>query len=274
MRHAQIAAGGDAQHPAQRGDREAGLLSLDEPEHAHRVSSVSRAKKAAAFFRISRSSRRIRFSRRRRRARHARRWSGPRPRPASTSAWMTQRRSDSSAMPEIARDLAQRVARLTCEAHGLGPELGWVRWSPSWHVDSLSRGTMPRLSGVHGTGSTPARASDRACQPRCQPWRKHMVDVGPRQRRPWKSGSARSLEDRPLSQRRVLPSGGLGASRRPRLPPQARLWRMPSANTPAQKRSATRSCGGRCAWRRRTRRRGCRHTRRGRSRCRCRPAAA
>jgi len=42
------------------------ILSLDEPKHRYRLGRVSCAKKAVAFFRISRSSRRFRFSRRRR----------------------------------------------------------------------------------------------------------------------------------------------------------------------------------------------------------------
>ena len=56
----------DAQHPAHDRDRVLGLLRRDEPEDPHRV-SLSLAKKAAAFFRMSRSSARIRFSRRNRR---------------------------------------------------------------------------------------------------------------------------------------------------------------------------------------------------------------
>ena len=55
-----------AQDPAHDRDRVLGLLRRDEPEDPHRV-SLSLAKKAAAFFRISRSSARIRFSRRSRR---------------------------------------------------------------------------------------------------------------------------------------------------------------------------------------------------------------
>ena len=57
----------DVEHAAHRLDRVLGLLRRDEPEDHHRV-SLSLAKKAAAFFRISRSSVRIRFSRRSRRS--------------------------------------------------------------------------------------------------------------------------------------------------------------------------------------------------------------
>ena len=56
---------------------------------------------------------------------------------------------------EIPRHLPRGVARLPRQAHGLGSELGWIRCLSSWHVDSHPRGSMPQLSGVHGTGSTP-----------------------------------------------------------------------------------------------------------------------
>jgi hypothetical protein len=84
------ASAGDAKDPAQQADRVGGLLRHDEPIPAHRV--VSFAKKAAAFFRISRSWRRVWFSRGRRpsSSRSAVVSSPGRPRPASTSAWWTQ----------------------------------------------------------------------------------------------------------------------------------------------------------------------------------------
>jgi len=59
---------------------------------------------------------------------------------------------------EIPRHLPRGVARLPGQAHGLGPELRWVRCCSSWHVDSLVGGSMPPLSSVHGTGSTPEPA--------------------------------------------------------------------------------------------------------------------
>ena len=55
-----------AEHPAHQRDRVVGLLRGDEPVGIGHRPSLSRAKKAAAFFRISRSWRRVRFSRRRR----------------------------------------------------------------------------------------------------------------------------------------------------------------------------------------------------------------
>ena len=63
-----VPARGDTEHPAQGRDRIGGLLLLDELVPFHGIELVSRAKKAAAFTRISRSSRRIRFSRRSRRS--------------------------------------------------------------------------------------------------------------------------------------------------------------------------------------------------------------
>jgi len=62
-----VAAGGNAQDAAERGDVVRGLLLLHEREPRYGVEFVSLAKKAAAFRRISRSSRKIRTSRRKRR---------------------------------------------------------------------------------------------------------------------------------------------------------------------------------------------------------------
>src|SRR5262245_53530776 len=62
-----IATGGDPQHTAEGHDGRGGLLAFDELVCCHRSAPVSCAKKAAAFFKISRSSRKIRFSRRTRR---------------------------------------------------------------------------------------------------------------------------------------------------------------------------------------------------------------
>src|SRR5690606_29864847 len=46
--------GGDTQQTTHDGDGVTGLLTLHKPKHSYRVRSVSLAKKAAAFFRISR----------------------------------------------------------------------------------------------------------------------------------------------------------------------------------------------------------------------------
>src|SRR5689334_23390192 len=58
---------GDAEHTAERLDGVAGLLRSDEPVDRYRL-SLSRAKKAAAFFKMSRSSRNTLTSRPRRRS--------------------------------------------------------------------------------------------------------------------------------------------------------------------------------------------------------------
>src|SRR5919197_2705991 len=93
----------DVQDPAQQADRVVSLLRRDEPIPAHRV--VSFAKKAAAFFSISRSWRSTWFSRRRRRSSccSAVVSSPGRPWPASTSAWRTPLRR---VWPETPRSLA------------------------------------------------------------------------------------------------------------------------------------------------------------------------
>src|SRR5216684_2566335 len=83
------------ERPAQQPDRDGGLLHGDEREpHA-----FSLAKKAVAFFRMSRSIRSVRFSRRRRpSSSRSSVVSVPAlPRPASTSACCTQRRTAVSA---------------------------------------------------------------------------------------------------------------------------------------------------------------------------------
>ena len=63
-----VAAGGDLQHSAHRGDRVAGLANSHEPEDFLGTVPVSRDNQAAAFARISRSVFNWRFSRRSRRS--------------------------------------------------------------------------------------------------------------------------------------------------------------------------------------------------------------
>ena len=58
-----VGGSGDLEHATERSDRVIGLLHLDEPTSAHRISL---AKKVAAFLRIVRSSSRTRTWRRRR----------------------------------------------------------------------------------------------------------------------------------------------------------------------------------------------------------------
>src|SRR3954468_24823059 len=88
----------DTEHAAHELDRVLGLLRRDEPEDPHRV-SLSLAKKAAAFFRMSRSSARIKFSRRNRRNSSRSSEVKPSASPASTSTWRDQLRSDCSEQP-------------------------------------------------------------------------------------------------------------------------------------------------------------------------------
>src|SRR5438034_2209693 len=74
------------------------LLRGDEPIDAHRV-PPSLAKKAAAFFRISRSSARTRFSRRNRRSSSRSAELSPSALPSSTSSWTDQLRNDCGETP-------------------------------------------------------------------------------------------------------------------------------------------------------------------------------
>ncbi len=92
---------GDLQHPAQERDGIGGLLLMDEPVAAHEVSF---AKKAAAFFKISRSCLRTWFSRRswRSSSRSSLVRSPGCPRPASASSCRSQWRSASDETPRSA----------------------------------------------------------------------------------------------------------------------------------------------------------------------------
>src|SRR5215207_6552310 len=93
-----------SEHAAHDGDGIVGLLRSDKREQLAYRSSVSLAKKAAAFFRISRSIRSVWFSRRRRASSsRSSLLSPPRRSPASAAACLTQLRNDTS---EIPRSLA------------------------------------------------------------------------------------------------------------------------------------------------------------------------
>src|SRR5262249_19642340 len=82
----------DAKDPAEVGDRVIGPLRADEAMHRRYLRSVSVAKKAAAFLKISRSSRSFRFSRRSSRSSLRSSVVNPSRLPASTSAWFAQLR--------------------------------------------------------------------------------------------------------------------------------------------------------------------------------------
>src|SRR5262249_13499141 len=86
------------QHTAEQRDRMVGLLHSDEAEALHRV-SLSRAKKAAAFFKISRSCSSVRTLRRSSRSSARSSLVSPSRSPASVSACFTHDRSDSIAIP-------------------------------------------------------------------------------------------------------------------------------------------------------------------------------
>src|SRR5690606_29040911 len=90
-----VTTGGDTQQTTHDGDGVTGLLTLHKPKHSYRVRSVSLAKKAAAFFRISRSARRIFTSRRSRCSSSRSCVVKPSRSPASISACRTHLRSDS-----------------------------------------------------------------------------------------------------------------------------------------------------------------------------------
>jgi len=87
-------AGGDPQHAAQVRNRVVGFLTLHKQKQLYRVLLVSWAKKAAAFFNISRSSRSIRISRCRRRNSSRSEVVSPSRCPSSISCCRIQLRSD------------------------------------------------------------------------------------------------------------------------------------------------------------------------------------
>src|SRR5215218_2189288 len=118
-----------AEYPAQSADRVAGLLRIDEPEDHRRVLSSCAARKAAAFFKISRSSARIRFSRRSRRNSSRSSLLRPSRRPSSMSIWRAQLRSDCGETPSSraspGTDLPLRLSsstasRRNCKGYGAG----------------------------------------------------------------------------------------------------------------------------------------------------------
>ncbi len=98
LRPGVIAGAADLEHTAHDHDRVRGLLRSDEPVRAHRV-PPSRAKKAAAFFRISRSSASTRFSRRNLRSSSRSAELSPSALPSSTSSWTNQLRNDCADTP-------------------------------------------------------------------------------------------------------------------------------------------------------------------------------
>ena len=128
-----VAAGGDAQHATEHGDRMMGLLSLHERKPHSGVCPVSWAKKAAAFKRISRSSRSRLTSRRN--------W-----RTSSVSwvvrpSWRRPVVDVSLPHPQAQRlradlqpagDLGRRPAAAANQPDGLAHELGGIGGDDSW----------------------------------------------------------------------------------------------------------------------------------------------
>ncbi len=106
-----VSGAADTEHAAQRLHGVLGLPRGDEPKDAHRL-SPSFAKKAAAFFKISRSSRSTRTSRRSRRSSPRSSLVRPGCSPASTVDCLTHSRNDSDETPRSsAISLSERPLR-------------------------------------------------------------------------------------------------------------------------------------------------------------------
>jgi hypothetical protein len=135
------AARGDTEQAAHRAHVVVGPLSLDEPVRAQRVRSVSLAKNAAAFTRIVRSSSST-FTRRRS-VRSSSRSSVVRPsaRPASISACLDQRRSDSRATPRSRA--TSSIGGCAGETDGFRSELGGIRGTPRVRNRGLLLRSLP-----------------------------------------------------------------------------------------------------------------------------------
>ena len=130
------------------------------PKIAHRV-SLSLAKKAAAFFKMSRSSARIRFSRRSRRSSSRSSVVRPSASPSSTSTWRDQLRSDCSEQPSSRASCGIGRPLDLQQPDRLGPELLRIR-RRLWHRQTSSPpASRPSRSDVHETGGTPERHSIR-----------------------------------------------------------------------------------------------------------------
>ena len=121
-----IARAADAEHAAHRLDRVLGLLRRDEPEDHRRV-SLSLAKKAAAFLRISRSSVSVRTSRRKRRSSSRSSEVRPSAWPSSTSTCRDQLRSDCGEHPSSRDELRDRAAARPQQPDRLAAELQRIR---------------------------------------------------------------------------------------------------------------------------------------------------
>jgi hypothetical protein len=106
-------------------------LRRDQPELHRGVRSVSRAKKAAAFLRVSRTCSRRRFSRRRQRSSSRSSVVRPSRRPESTSR-RTQLRSDRGDQPSSAAICGIEWPELRTSSTAT-PELERLRGTGTWH---------------------------------------------------------------------------------------------------------------------------------------------
>src|SRR4051794_24740294 len=142
----------DLQHAAHDLDRVLRPLRRDEPEDPHRV-ALSLAKKAAAFFRISRSSVTVRNSRRNLRSSSRSSLVSPPERPASTSSSRLQLRSDCGETPSsFARcgtDLPLLLSSTTASRRNSS------RYQAGMNTILSQSAHRAQRTGVHETGGTP-----------------------------------------------------------------------------------------------------------------------
>jgi hypothetical protein len=151
---------GNAQDPTHQRNRKARPLRLDEPVCTHRVPSAL-AKKAAAFFKKSRSCFRTLTSRRSLLSSSRSSVVSPSRSPWSISAYLTQRLSDSSAMPSslatCGKDFSEeRKSRSACSRNsgGYGAPLICMWISSSWiYLPHLQLSTKPTQFHTASTSS-------------------------------------------------------------------------------------------------------------------------
>src|SRR5216683_2348356 len=146
----------DFEYPAHQRHRIAGLLPCDKSE-SH---SLSLAKKAVAFFRISRSSRSRRFSRRSStNSSRSLRFNAPSaPRPASTSACSTQRLSAVSPIPSSSASwpMLLPLRCTSCTVSALYSAENFRRFRLlSFPTVHSSRADFCAFRSVHQTGASP-----------------------------------------------------------------------------------------------------------------------
>src|SRR6516162_6317809 len=152
----------DFEYPAHQCYRVAGLLPCDKSE-SH---SLSLAKKAVAFFRISRSSRSRRFSRRSStNSSRSLRFNAPSgPPPASTSACSTQRLSAVSPIPSSSATwpMLLPLRRTSCTVSALYSAENLRRFRfPSFSTVHSFRAYFCAFRSVHQTGAIPPSGPHR-----------------------------------------------------------------------------------------------------------------